>query len=135
MQCCRLSGDCRKPFACRLLGHVTMTQSAKALAVLALHRFGLGPRAGSIRAIEADPRGALLAELETPRAGEIAAPDLPGSALAFRTVANANAERQAKRMVAQRAQKEAMASEASQQADNDMAARVAAEAVPDPGRQ
>ena len=112
-----------------------MAESAKAVAALALHRFGMGPRAGSIAAIESDPRGALLAELQRPRAGEVAAPGLPGSALAFRTVAEANAERQAKRIVAARAQKEAMGGEASQQADSDMAARVAAEAVPDPGRQ
>ena len=39
--------------------------------VLALHRFGFGPRAGSIEAIASDPRGALLAELERPNAGLI----------------------------------------------------------------
>ena len=33
-------------------------------AALALHRFGMGPRAGSIAAIASDPRGALLAELD-----------------------------------------------------------------------
>jgi len=112
-----------------------MAESAKAVAAFALHRFGMGPRAGSIAAIESDPRGALLAELRRPRAGEVAAPGLPGSSLAFRTVAEANAVRQAKRIVAARAQKEAMRGEAGQQADNDMAARVAAGAVPDPGRQ
>ena len=36
----------------------------KAKAVVALHRFGMGPRPGSITAIEADPQGALLAELD-----------------------------------------------------------------------
>jgi uncharacterized protein (DUF1800 family) len=41
-----------------------MGASAKDVAVLALHRFGLGPRLGSIAAIKADPRGALLAELD-----------------------------------------------------------------------
>ena len=50
-----------------------MGHSAKAEAVLALHRFGMGPRPGSIAAIESDPRGALLAELDRPRAGEVAA--------------------------------------------------------------
>src|SRR5262245_52611271 len=98
-----------------------MGDSAKAVAALALHRFGMGPRAGSIAAIESDPRGALLAELDSPHAGEVAAPGMPGSALAFRTVADANAERQAKRIVAARSQKEAMA-EGAQQPDNDMAA-------------
>ena len=48
-----------------------MDTSAKAMAALALNRFGLGPRLGSIAAIASDPRGALLAELDRPRAGEI----------------------------------------------------------------
>ena len=43
-----------------------MSLDAKAVAALALHRFGLGPRAGSIHAIASDPRGALLAELDKP---------------------------------------------------------------------
>src|SRR6516165_2462468 len=41
-----------------------MALDAKAEAALALYRFGLGPRAGSIAAIASDPRGALLAELD-----------------------------------------------------------------------
>ena len=115
-----------------------MAETTKAVAALALHRFGMGPRTGSIAAVASDPRGALLAELDKPGIGQVAAPGLPGSALAFRTVADANAERQAKRIVAAKAQKEAvMAAEGNQQpqADNDMAARAAAETVPDPGRQ
>jgi hypothetical protein len=40
-------------------------------AALALHRFGLGPRPGTIAAIASDPRGALLAELERPGIGRI----------------------------------------------------------------
>ena len=51
-----------------------MSSSAKAEAALALHRFGMGPRPGSIAAIAADPRGALLAELERPPADLFAAP-------------------------------------------------------------
>ena len=50
-----------------------MTSSAKAEAALALHRFGMGPRPGSIAAIASDPRGALLAELENPPAYPAAA--------------------------------------------------------------
>ena len=50
----------------------TMSLDAKGAAALALHRFGLGPRAGSIAAIASDPRGALLAELDKPGAGQIA---------------------------------------------------------------
>ena len=48
-----------------------MSLDAKGAAALALHRFGLGPRAGSIAAIASDPRGALLAELDKPGIGQI----------------------------------------------------------------
>jgi uncharacterized protein (DUF1800 family) len=64
-------------------------------AALALHRFGFGPRSGLITAIAADPRGALLAELERPNAGLIANADLPSSAAANRAVFEFNAERAA----------------------------------------
>jgi uncharacterized protein (DUF1800 family) len=64
-------------------------------AALALHRFGFGPRSGSIAAIASDPRGALLAELERPSAGQIANADLPSSAAANRAVFEYNAERAA----------------------------------------
>jgi uncharacterized protein (DUF1800 family) len=128
-------------------GTIAMASSAKAEAVLALHRFGMGPRPGSITAIEADPRGALLAELDRPPPYPLAASALPSSAKAFRTVNEANARRQAKALVAKKAQEKAqedakrqqMAAapamvEGAAQNDTDMAARVAAEAVPDPGR-
>src|SRR4029077_6437426 len=64
-------------------------------AALALHRFGFGPRAGSIDAIAEDPRGALLAELEQPNIGQIAKADLPSSSAANRAVFEFNAERNA----------------------------------------
>jgi uncharacterized protein (DUF1800 family) len=64
-------------------------------AALALHRFGFGPRSGSIEAIAADPRAALLAELDLPNAGQIANPDLPTSGAANRAVFEYNAERNA----------------------------------------
>jgi uncharacterized protein (DUF1800 family) len=120
-----------------------MSGSAKAEAALALHRFGMGPRPGSIAAILSDPRGALLAELERPSAGEVAATALPSSSKAFRAVADANAKRQARAIVAAREQREAkkqqMAEapsmmEGGEQAAGATAARIAAEAVPDPGR-
>jgi uncharacterized protein (DUF1800 family) len=123
-----------------------MSSSARADAVLALHRFGMGPRPGSIAAIEADPRGALIAELERPSAGQLAASALPSSSKAFRTVADANAKRQARIIVATRAQKEAKRQQMSEAPSmmegaekndkdgNEMAAKTAAEAVPDPGR-
>ena len=119
-----------------------MSSSAKAEATLALHRFGMGPRPGSIAAIEADPRGALIAELERPSVSDIAASGLPSSAKAFRTVTDAYAKRQAKAIVAkkeQEAKRQQMAeassmTEGSAQGAGEMAAKMAAEAVPDPGR-
>src|SRR6266436_5109298 len=62
-----------------------MALDAKGAAALALHRFGMGPRAGSIAAIASDPRGALLAELDRPGAGRIASPELLTSGEAART--------------------------------------------------
>jgi len=64
-------------------------------AALALHRFGFGPRAGSIEEIAADPRGALTAELDKPGAGQVTNPDLPTSGAANRAVFEYNAERNA----------------------------------------
>ena len=66
-------------------------------AALALHRFGFGPRAGSIEEIAADPRGALIAELDRPGAGQITNPDLPTSGAANRAVFEFNAERNAEK--------------------------------------
>jgi uncharacterized protein (DUF1800 family) len=119
-----------------------MSSSAKAEAVLALHRFGMGPRPGSIAAIEADPRGALVAELERASTGAIAIPGL-SSAKAFRAVNDANAKRQAKAVIAKKeqdAKRQQMAqapsmTEGAAQEPGEMAQKVAAEAVPDPGRQ
>jgi uncharacterized protein (DUF1800 family) len=71
-----------------------MTADPKALAALALHRFGMGP--GSIAAIAGDPRGALLAELERPGAGLIANAGLMTSGAANRAAFEFNAERNAK---------------------------------------
>src|SRR5215468_11341022 len=56
----------------------------KAEAALALYRFGLGPRAGSIAGIASDPRGALLAELDGAGAGRIGNADLLTSGTAAR---------------------------------------------------
>jgi uncharacterized protein (DUF1800 family) len=63
-----------------------MALDPKVEAAIALHRFGLGPRAGSIAAIAADPRGALLAELERAGAGRIAADGLMTSGESARAV-------------------------------------------------
>src|SRR2546429_6222015 len=61
-----------------------MALDPKAQAALALHRFGVGPRAGSIAAIASDPRGALIAELDRPGIGRIANTDLLTSGEAAR---------------------------------------------------
>src|SRR3954464_10917669 len=121
---------------------VAMSRSAKAEAALALHRFGMGPRPGSIVAIEADPRGALIAELDRPAISQLAAANLPSSAKAYRAVTDALAKRQAKAIVAKKEQdaKRQQMAEASAMMEGaapgtgDMAAKMAAEAVPDPGR-
>lgn len=132
-----------------------MSNAAKAEVVLALHRFGMGPRPGSIAAIGTDPRGALIAELDRPLALSAAA-SLPSSAKAYRTVADANARRTARAKQAQQqakkqqmaaapaaagdqgqaqAQPEGQAQGYSQERDAaEMAAKQAADAIPDPGR-
>src|SRR5258705_1937214 len=61
-----------------------MALDSKAEAALALNRFGLGPRTGSIAAIASDPRGALMAELDRPGAGRVPTPELMSSAVATR---------------------------------------------------
>jgi uncharacterized protein (DUF1800 family) len=53
-----------------------MALDSKTEAAIALHRFGLGPRTGSVNAIASDPRGALIAELDRPNAGRIVNADL-----------------------------------------------------------
>src|SRR5258705_7051736 len=61
-----------------------MALDDKTEAALAVHRFGLGPRSGSVAAIASDPRGALLAELDRPNAGRIVSQDLLSSGEAAR---------------------------------------------------
>ena len=127
-----------------ILESSAMGREAAARAVLALNRFGMGPRPGSIEAIAADPREALIAELEHPPAYPAAASALPSSAKAFRAVADANAKRQAKAVLAKRAEDQAkqqrtdappaMAVDGTQ-GPSEMALKTAADAVPDPGRQ
>jgi uncharacterized protein (DUF1800 family) len=83
-----------------------MARDPKAEAALALHRFGFGPRLGSIAAIASDPRGALMAELDRPGVGRIADSDLLTSGEAARAAFNFRQERKAQRL-AERAQREA----------------------------
>ncbi len=79
-----------------------MSLDPKFSAALALHRFGLGPRRGSIAAIASDPRGALLAELDRPDIGQIAGGNLMTSAQAVRASFEFRAERRARQIVAKR---------------------------------
>src|ERR1700731_2348942 len=75
-----------------------MALDPKAEAALALHRFGLGPRAGSIAAIASDPRGALLAEINSPDAGRINDPALPASGEGARAAFKFQQEQRAARL-------------------------------------
>jgi uncharacterized protein (DUF1800 family) len=88
---------------------------AKAQAAVALHRFGFGPRVGSLAAIGADARGAILAELDRPNAGQISDDDLLTSGEAARAAFNFRQERKAERL-AQRAEKEMAQNEANKAA-------------------
>jgi uncharacterized protein (DUF1800 family) len=83
-----------------------MTLDPNAEAALVLHRFGLGPRAGSIAAIASDPRGALLAELEQPEAGVARHPDLPPAAQAARDAFDFRSARQARQIAQRKAEEE-----------------------------
>src|SRR4030088_1542356 len=80
-----------------------MASDPKAEAALALHRFGVSPRPGSIAAIASDPRGALLADLDRAGAGRIPDTDLLPSGPAWRA---AFAYQESQRM-ARRAEHEA----------------------------
>ena len=71
-------------------------------AALALHRFGFGPRDNAISKLAADPRGALLAELDHPGAAMIQDPNLLDTGEAARAVFDFRQERKAVRF-AQRA--------------------------------
>lgn len=82
-----------------------MAVDPKLSAALALHRFGLGPSPGRIIAIASDPRGALLAELDRPAAGRLAAPKLMTSGAAARATFDFRQERR----VAQRIARDRMA--------------------------
>jgi uncharacterized protein (DUF1800 family) len=97
-------------------GGFTVTARGKAAAALALHRFGFGPAADSIAAIAADPQGALLADLERPQAGLLAA-NLPSSAESAREVFDFRAEQTAKQKLALRVQKQAEAENAASLVD------------------
>src|SRR5260221_6853594 len=75
-----------------------MALDPKFEAALALHRFGFGPRGDAIARIAADPRGAVLAEIERPNAGRIDNPDLLTRCEAARAAFDLRQEKQATRL-------------------------------------
>jgi uncharacterized protein (DUF1800 family) len=100
-------------------------------AALALHRFGFGPKAGSIAALASDPRGAVLADLDAPNAGRIVNTDLPTSGAENRTVFEFNAARIAQANL-ERRRKEA--AQAAAESGNAMAADDKPPAPPAPAQ-
>jgi uncharacterized protein (DUF1800 family) len=95
-----------------------MALDSKAEAALALNRFGLGPRTGSIAAIASDPRGAVLAELDRQSAGRISNPELMSSGVATRA---AFAFQQAQRELRRNAKSAPKESQESKDAAKDAA--------------
>lgn len=73
-------------------------------AALALHRFGFGPRPGTLAAVASDPHGALIAELDQPNAGKVADAALQSSGAANRIAFEFNAARLARQRLAARSQ-------------------------------
>jgi uncharacterized protein (DUF1800 family) len=73
-------------------------------AALVLHRFGFGPRPGTIAAVTSDPKGALIAELDRPNAGNVADSSLLSSGAANRIAFEFNAARLSRQRLAARRQ-------------------------------
>ncbi len=73
-----------------------MALDSQAQAATALNRFGFAPKPGS--AAVSDARGALLAELDRPGAGQINNPDLLNGGEAARATYNFRQERKAARL-------------------------------------
>jgi uncharacterized protein (DUF1800 family) len=97
-----------------------MANDPKLLAAIALHRFGFGPRAGSLASVAADPRGAMLAELDRPGAGRIVDSDLLTTGEAARAAFDFRQERKAGRL-ALRSEREAAQTDAKKAADAEKA--------------
>jgi uncharacterized protein (DUF1800 family) len=107
---------------------MSTSSDPKFQAALALHRFGLGPKRGSIDAIAADPRGALLAELERPGAGLVSDGSLMTAAKSSMTAYMFRQERQAQR-IAKQSEQAATANAPAPMAANDPAAPAKADAT------
>jgi len=94
-----------------------MALDPKTSAATALHRFGFGPRAGSIASVASDPRGAMLAELDRPGAGRIADSDLLTTGEAARAAFDFRQERKAARLALRSEQEATRAQSATKAAD------------------
>jgi uncharacterized protein (DUF1800 family) len=101
-------------------------------AALVLHRFGFGPRPGSIAAIAADPTAALVADLDRPNAGEISSAGLLSSGAINRATVQFNAERTAKERLEARRKEEAKAVAQAGQMAAETGAMEAAVKTPNP---
>jgi uncharacterized protein (DUF1800 family) len=110
--------------------HMTQGDESLRQAAVALHRFGLGPRAGSIAALASDPRGAVLAEIDRPDAGQIRE-YMMSSTQASRAAFNFRQERQAK-LIAARARAENGGMADSAMASGTQSADVRAVKLPPP---
>jgi uncharacterized protein (DUF1800 family) len=109
-----------------------MALDSKAEAALALNRFGLGPRSGSIAAIASDPRGALIAELDRQSVGRISNPELMSSGVATRAAFAFQQVQRELRRNAKSAPKEQESKDSAKDLAKD-AKDAAAPAVPSPG--
>jgi uncharacterized protein (DUF1800 family) len=100
-----------------------MSADPKYQAALALHRFGLGPRPGtmpgSIAAVASDPRGALLAELEKPGVGQIVDSSLMSAPKAAMAAFNFREAQQAAEIAAKMAEQERAATMAMAMANTE----------------
>src|SRR4051812_12874958 len=76
-----------------------MAVDPKMQAAKALHRFGFGPRAGSLSSVAADPQGAVLAELDRPGPGRVADADLLTTGEAARAAFDFRQEKKAAHLV------------------------------------
>jgi uncharacterized protein (DUF1800 family) len=111
-----------------------MALDPKMQAALALHRFGLGPKAGSIAAMASDPRGALIADLDRPNAGQIDDPELLTTAEAARAAFDFRQVRKAARL-AQRAERQAAETAAASADKNPPGKDMQADANAEPMQQ
>ncbi|HLH91509.1 MAG TPA: DUF1800 family protein [Xanthobacteraceae bacterium] len=111
-----------------------MSTDPKFQAALALHRFGLGPKAGLIDAIASDPRGALLAELEKPGIGLVFDANLMSASKSSMTAFMYRQEQMAMR-IAKQNEKNEMANAAAAEAPGNVMAKADAKVAAKPDQK